>query len=500
MDNELITLDTTNVTQEAVGKYGLRPADFEALRRRGVPRTVVAEGAQRPGFVRLAEQSEQQLEEIVQRCQSFAASIGQPVRDFVVLGIGGSALGAIALRTALTHPFAHLLPEQGELGQRWEPPVRDDTPAPARPGPRVHIMDNVDPAQFYGLLQVVNPEQTLFCVISKSGKTAETVAQFAVVRAWLARAGIDWRSRVIVITDAPHPTDSAKDSILLKRARRPGEELLHFEIPRDVGGRFSVLSPVGLVPAVFMGIDIKQLVAGARAMYERCRNTELEDNPAWLLGGIYYLFWTLPPERHPRNINVLMPYSSALRDVADWFRQLWAESLGKRHDLDGKIVEVGQTPVKALGATDQHSQLQLYQEGPHDKIITFIEVQDYGCRCPIAEIDRDDPQYLAGASLAELLTREKQGTEFALTRSGRPNLTIRVPRVSPHTVGQLFFLFEMATAIVGELLYVNTYDQPGVLLCKLATRALMGERSPECAAVAREMGLEPAPQEEGAAQ
>ena len=172
----------------------------------------------------------------------------------------------------------------------------------------------------------------------------------------------------------------------------------------------------------------------------------------------------------------MMPYSNKLKDISDWYGQLWAESLGKRFDNQKNIVEVGQTPVKALGATDQHSQVQLYIEGPNDKVICFLEVENFkeNTRLKNHFPYIKEFNYLEGKTLGGLLNSEKKATEIALANNHRPNLTIKLSEVSEENVGALLFLFQAATAFTGELLNINAFDQPGVEEGKIATYALMG--------------------------
>lgn len=249
-----------------------------------------------------------------------------------------------------------------------------------------------------------------------------------------------------------------------------------FRIPPNVGGRFSALTPVGLIPAALAGVDIKALVHGAAEMTKICDNDNLLQNPAFIFAAVHYLYM-----KRGKNISVMMSYSNKLRDLADWYRQLWAESLGKRFDVNGNVVEVGQTPVKALGATDQHSQVQLYVEGPNDKVITFLEVEKFEHNEPLhnhfPQIKEFD--YFEGKTLGQLLNYEKQATELALTNNQRPNLTIKFSEVSPENIGAFFFLLEAATAFAGELLEINAFDQPGVEQGKIATYALMGRKGYE---------------------
>ncbi len=230
-------------------------------------------------------------------------------------------------------------------------------------------------------------------------------------------------------------------------------------IPPDVGGRFSVLSAVGLLSAAVTGIDIHKLLRGAEEMNALCQKSKkLWENPALTGAALHYLM----DKAKGKNIQVMMPYSHALRDVADWFRQLWAESLGKRLDRAGRIVHSGQTPEKALGVTDQHSVMQLYIEGPFDKVVTFLTVDEFRATVtiPPAFPDFDAVKYLGGHTLNELIRAEQQATELALTQNGKPNCAIHLPRVDEETVGALLFLLEMQTAYAGELYNIYAFDSP----------------------------------------
>jgi glucose-6-phosphate isomerase len=220
------------------------------------------------------------------------------------------------------------------------------------------------------------------------------------------------------------------------------------------------------------GINIDRLLAGAAAMGQRVAGKAVGKNPAATLALLLHMFYT-----RGKRLHVLFPYSYQLKDLADWYRQLWAESLGKQHDLAGQPTVVGPTPIKALGATDQHSQVQLYREGPNDKVFIFLEVEKFGrdVRIPKVKGTPDALRYLEGASLGRLLNAEKRATEFALVASQRPCLTIRFPRINAETVGQFIMLWEAATSIAGGLLNINAYDQPAVQLGKDYTYALMGK-------------------------
>lgn len=369
--------------------------------------------------------------------------------DVVVLGIGGSALGPIALRTALRKPQWNVL-EAGDRDMR----------------PRLHVLDNLDPVTISALLDRLRLERTLFIVTSKSGGTAETMAQYLVVREQLDKHKLSAKDHVVFVTDPK------------KGALRPlaaAERIPALDIPPAVGGRFSVLSPVGVLPAALIGIDTAKLLAGAGEMAQRCLGASLRDNPAAVFGTLQFL----ADAKAGKHIHVLMPYSDALRDMAAWFVQLWAESLGKHRLKDKK--HVGPTPLGALGATDQHSQVQLFMEGPADKTITFIAVRSREGDVAIPKLHPGVAElaYLGGHTLGEALDVERRATAGALARRGRPNMTLELDAVDPWHVGALFMLLEAATIYAGALYQVNPLDQPGVELGKQFTYAMLGRPDAE---------------------
>ncbi len=363
--------------------------------------------------------------------------------DVVVLGIGGSALGPIALRTAL-RPYA------------W-----NTLDAAARAGwPRLQVLDNVDPITITAVLDRLTLARTLFLVTSKSGGTAETMAQYLVVRGRLTSAALPLQEHLVFITD---PTKGALRPIAT------AESVPALDIPSNVGGRFSVLTPVGILPAALIGIDVEGMLAGAEAMRVQCDTDQLRLNPA----GVFAALQWLADRTRGRHVHVMMPYSDPLRDMAAWFVQLWAESLGKVQP-DG--THVGPTPLAALGATDQHAQVQLFMEGPADKTVTFVAVSGESIQLPIPAIHADVPDlaYLGGHQVGELLQVERRATAGALAQRGRLNMTIELEQVDAWHIGGLMMLLEIATAYAGELYGVNAFNQPGVELGKRFTYAMMG--------------------------
>lgn len=385
-------------------------------------------------------------EEIVKDILAVAEEIKGNFDNFVVLGIGGSALGPLCLQQAINHPYYNELPKEKRQGY-----------------PRFYVMDNVDPDKLAGLLEIIDLEKTMFNVISKSGSTSETMAQFMwIVNLLREKIGSDYHQHIIATTDP-------EKGNLIKVAKEEGYKI--FYVPPGVGGRFSEFSPVGLLPAAVCGIDIQELLAGAASMDKRCQEEDILKNPALLSAALKVIAMD-----KGKNISVMMPYSEALKYVSDWYAQLWAESLGKRYDIEGKEVFVGQTPVKALGATDQHSQVQLYVEGPYDKVVTFIRLDQFYQEITIPKLYEDiaNIAFLGGHTFNRLIQAEQFATEFALQKAERLNNTIILPKVTPFTMGQLFYFYEMETAFAGELLNINAYDQPGVEEGKNATYALLG--------------------------
>jgi glucose-6-phosphate isomerase len=386
--------------------------------------------------------------ETVEQVQALAEGYGQWFEDVVVLGIGGSGLGAKALRDALLGPF-------------WN----DRSDEERDHFPRLHVVDNPDPFTMRGLLERVDPARTLFNVISKSGATAETMAQYLLVRDRVeASVGAEAARGHFLFT-----TDPASGAL-----RRIGdaEDIPMLPVPENVGGRFSVLSPVGLLPAAVCGVDLASLLAGAAAMEERCRSARLSENPAGVLASLLHH----ADRVQGRPIHVLMPYSDRLRSVAFWFQQLWAESLGKARTVTGEPTATGPTPVAAVGATDQHSFLQLLMEGPSDKVVLFVEVSDHGTdeAIPSRHPEIQELAYLGGHSLGELINTERRATAEALRLARRPNGTLLLPEVGAGTLGQLLMLFQVATVYAGALYGVDPLDQPGVELSKRLTYGLLG--------------------------
>ena len=438
-----IRFDYTNVLADAVGpEHGLTAGELAAMAEPSA-RALEAVLARRARDLRWLDLPYQ--DDVARRIIDYAASVRGRFRNVVVLGIGGSALGNTALQTALNSPYHNIEPPAGL--------------------PRLFVLDNVDPDLVGEFLDRFDPAESVFNVISKSGGTAETMSQFLLFRQELIdRLGVEeHREHLVVTTDA-------EQGVLREIVGREGYE--SFVVPDGVGGRFSVLSPVGLLSSALVGIDVQGLLRGAADMDERCRAPELDANPALVHAAVQYLLHA----RKGKPMAVTFSYSQRLRDMADWYAQLLGESLGKRKSRSGEDVFVGPTPVSALGVTDQHSQVQLYVEGPFDKWFTLLEVDepDHAVELPHAYGDLEGVAYLGGRTLKELFQAERDGTRIALTEARRPNATLALAKVDAHAIGQMIYLFELSVALMGEHYDVNAFDQPGVEAGKVAAYALMG--------------------------
>ncbi len=443
---EAIIYDYTNMLASSVGEeHGITASEIEDIAPAAEEAFKIRRDERKAGKLPFMDLPYQTA--VADEIAAYAKSIRGKYENLVVLGIGGSALGMTALQSAL-NPWYYNLQS-----------------TPARKTPRLFVEDNADPERIANLFEILDPKTTLVNVISKSGGTAETMGAFLIAREFFAKklGAAAVKEHIVATTDARHGSMRKIVDI---------EGFKSFLVPDGVGGRFSVLSPVGLFPAAMVGIDIHKLLGGAAAMDKRCSSASLKKNPALLGSALQYIADT----QKGKSISVMMSYSNALYNVADWYRQLWAESLGKKYSLNGDIVNTGQTPVKALGATDQHSQSQLYNEGPNDKTITFLRVEKFrkDVKIPKAYAKIEEASYLSGHTMGELLNVEQTGTELAYTSNKRPNAVISLPAINECTVGQLLYMLELTTAYSGVLYGINPFDQPGVEESKISTNALMG--------------------------
>jgi glucose-6-phosphate isomerase len=356
-----------------------------------------------------------------------AESIKGQFTDIVLLGTGGSSLGAQVLC---------------KLSR-----LEDDV--------RIHFFDNIDPLTFKHFWEKSRLETTLFLVVSKSGTTPETLTQaiIAVSRAETALGRQTIANNFVVITEP-------KPSPLKRLAEHYGFRCIDHD--PGIGGRFSALSVVGLLPALLMGIPINRIMQGAQHMLDEFLAQEHTHQIAQSVDLIAHITQT-------QNINqiVLMTYVDQLEPLGRWFRQLWAESLGKNG--------VGTTPINATGTVDQHSQLQLYLDGPKDKLFTIIThplnwVGEAVSTQISSEIGFD---FMAGRTMGELMAAEQAATIQALKENRRPTRTIQISEVSPESVGGLLMQFMIETLLMADVMDVNCFDQPAVEQGKLLTRKLL---------------------------
>ncbi|MBQ4049851.1 MAG: glucose-6-phosphate isomerase [Clostridia bacterium] len=370
----------------------------------------------------------------------FCDTIRHKAENLIVLGIGGSALGTLSVITALKHYHSFERKKQGN--------------------PAVYVEDNICPLRIKELFDIIDPQTSYFAVITKSGETPETLTQFFVIYDLMKRElGRDAKQHFFVIT-------SLYKGALYEIAIREGFRI--FDITEGVGGRFSVFDNAGLIPLSIAGVDVKNLLLGARTMSQNAFLPSVKQNIPLMTA-----YLKMREYRRGKNLSVIMPYCSRLKLITDFYCQLWAESLGKAVDLSGKEVFVGQTPVKALGTTDQHSQLQLYTQGPFDKVITFLAVDDLGSDVSIRA--SDEASYLDGYTVGKLLDTQRIATAFSLKQANRPNYTVYMPRVDEECVGELLTLMMYETAFSAAMLNVDCFNQPGVEAGKIATYALLGK-------------------------
>jgi len=371
-------------------------------------------------------------ENILRDIENFCKKAKGKYTDIVVLGIGGSALGALALRDALQTSTM----------------------------PKLHVLDNIDPEVLTCHAKILPLAKTLFLIITKSGETPETMAQYFFFRKKIEEKKLPVKDHFVFVTDP-------KKGFLRSIAQK--ENILSFSLPENVGGRFSVLTAVGLLPACLIGIDIRGLIKGAKIMRAKFLSENFEKNLPFQLAVAQFIVAQKGKTQH-----VFMPYANALRSFSRWFTQLLAESTGK---INARGQQVGITPLPSVGVTDQHSLLQLFVQGPNDKLTIFVTVEK--CESdPLIPVPKEKSswEFLKNVSFGKLRSAEQRATADSLTEEHRPNLTIALPILSPEHLGELFFFLEGATAFLGEFLKINAFDQPGVERSKTLTRKYLSSR------------------------
>lgn len=345
-------------------------------------------------------------------------------KNFVQIGIGGSALGPEMLVDALAKNEKTFL-----------------------------CLDNVDPDYIQRKLNSIDLKDSVFYVVSKSGGTAETIACYSIVRNELSKIGItDFENYFVFCTD-PEAGEL--------RTHVSEHQYTSLSVPANIGGRFSVLSAVGLLPAMFMGIDCKKLFEGANSAKSMMLSKDFSTNSLFQTAELIY-----QASLTGINQTVMMPYSSLLKSFSAWFVQLWAESLGK-NSASGPV---GLTPIAAYGATDQHSQVQLFMEGPNDKLLFLIHIanseHDYQLDSGL-ELSR--AVKLAPYKMSQLLEAEFQGNMQALKEQNRSVVEIELKKLDESSMGAMIMFFESLTAVMGNYLEIDAFNQPGVEKGKIFT-------------------------------
>jgi len=432
----LIRYDATNMLQKAVGRYGATPRSLDSRSKdlsRAKQNILNDWKSSKQGWMGCPDDSTlpANINRILKTKKRFTTCL--------VIGIGGSDLGARAAYAALRHTGK---------GMKLE-----------------FIGGNTDPDEITEIVSRIDLSRTLVNIISKSGDTVEPMSSFFVVRDLLKkRVGMKASDHIVATTDAT-------EGSLRVLAEKEGYATL--SVPKDIGGRFSVLTGVGLFPLACAGIDIRKILHGAGTVRDMFMKSAIDD------ASLFALHQYLADTERKQYLHVLMPYSARLEQFGRWYRQIWAESLGKKRNRDGDTVSIGPTPIAALGATDQHSQIQLYVEGPNDKTVTFIEVERFDAKLKVPQGAKDITPlaYLAGTTFEKIIHAERKGTAEALRSAHRPNGTMSIPAVTPSSLGALFMFFQLATAVAGELYGINAYDQPGVEEGKRITARLLGKRT-----------------------
>ncbi|MBF0564122.1 MAG: glucose-6-phosphate isomerase [Nitrospirae bacterium] len=423
----MLELKFGNMMEEVIGEKGLSVRQIENVREKAFEahKQIQERRWKELAFLDLVNQDTSEIKAI-------AKSVRENSDYFLLLGIGGSAMGPKTILEALK-PYYNFVTN-----------------------PKIFIYDNIDPRTLYAILSIIDPARTTVNVVTKSGNTAETIASFMVLWKHIEKKlGSETLKHFIITTN---PDDGIIRAVIEKYNIRS------LSIASDIVGRYSVLSPAGLLMAEVAGIDSNELLRGASDIAEKCKNPELWENPVYLFSIALYLM----SSEEGRNINVMMPYADGLRHLSEWFCQLWAESLGK--------LGFGITPYPSVGTTDQHSQLQLWMEGPEDKVIIFINIDDYGKDIIVPEVfsEFEGMKNLSGHTMNDLIKGAAETTKLVLSCYAKPNMTLGIPTLDAYHIGQLFLFLELSTACLGFLFGVNPFNQPWVETGKKNIYGMLG--------------------------
>jgi glucose-6-phosphate isomerase len=431
----MLTVDFNNLfqTAEKFPEYSLNGAELDSKNEEFAKYKDLVRSREQ-GFLDLYDQPEN-VEKIIR----YTEENQDKFNYIVILGIGGSMLGPQTILSALDTPLSREL-------RGFKKDIK------------VLTVDNSDPFLVKDIESQIDVNKTLFLVQTKSGGTPETLSQYFYFRDLVEKSNLEVKNHFAFVTDP-------ENGYLRKVANE--ENIPAFPIPANVGGRFSVLSSVGLLVSALVGLDIEKMLLGAKESKE----TFFANNKAaYQFALSQYLL-----NKKGKNITVLMPYVSRLKKFADWYIQLLSESIGKEKDLKDNTVNIGITPVPSLGATDQHSQAQLFKEGPFDKLIVFIKLEESELQVKIPEVYKDEAKfkYLKNHTFNDLIDAELAGTRQSFSESGKASLTINIEKLDEFYLGALFMFFEISVAFLGEMFEINTFDQPGVERSKLITQEIL---------------------------
>ncbi|MGC9124984.1 MAG: glucose-6-phosphate isomerase [Caldisericaceae bacterium] len=436
--------DFYNALLERVGSNGIEYSEIEGYKERleQIKKAISAKKVNDYFALTLPTVMKEQLSEI----KSYAKFVQDGFDNFVVVGMGGSSLGNEMLHYAMKGIYYNDVKHNGL--------------------PKMYFLENIDPESTTRLLENLDLKRTMFNIITKSGGTSETIMNFLTIIRCLNDKGIDFKNNVVVTTDPQH-------GFLRRFAGEYG--IKSFSIPQLVGGRFSVLSPVGLLSASVEGIDVEALLNGAALEAERIEKVDALSSSAFVFPLLQFLL----QKNRKVNITSILSYSDGLSYFGRWYTQLLAESIGKESSRDGETINAGITPLPTKGATDQHSILQLFMEGPFDKLIVFLSVDKYNSTTNTGNVLNSDDEtisYLQNKNYTDLIKTEFLTTRLALTSKGRPNVTFKLDSVNEEELGRLIYSFEYGVIVLGELLNINAINQPAVELGKRFTYALMGRK------------------------
>ena len=432
----MIKLNYFNCLKDNYLKNGLKLSQIQNKKyEKELKKVIINKSRPMMDWLDLPYQDKNTIAEI----QLFGSKISRLYENFIVLGIGGSALGANAVKQALFND----VPAEGQKKKI-----------------KVTVVDNVDAEQFSKLLNKVNLKKTMFNVVTKSGTTVEILTMFSIVFQKLKQElGEDFFVNLVVTTE--------KDNVLWKFCQE--NKIKTYEVPKGVGGRYSVLCPVGLLPCAVMGVDLSKLLLGAKQVLENYKQQDGVNNLCYVSALINYNYIMMGKKE-----IALLPYSNRLSQMTDFYIQLLSESLGKEKSLSGKANRIFFTPTKAEGVTYQHSLLQMYQEGSKDRLFCFINLTKHNEDIKVPKFKNADLDKYLPTSMVTLMKQEQIGSSLAFKQAGHPSYEIIVPALNEENIGALLFYFELTTALMAEMMKVNAYDQQGVEMQKKYTKALIG--------------------------